>query len=99
MYGTVRLEGEKVLFTHDRHQEAARALIPAVSRSDFLAKIAQKLEKQGPDYVFVVADLLTDALPNGLYDWSPDTVCEICKPGCPFSLENPKLIKSHDEQY
>lgn len=79
MYGAVRLEDGTVLFTHDRHQEAARALIPPNQRSEFLANIARKLEKQGQDYVFVVADLLTDALPTSLHEWSNDVICETCR--------------------
>jgi len=77
VYGIVRLVGSNVTFTHDRHQEAARALIAERDRSKFLAEMARKLEVEGPESIFIMADLLTEAMPIDPQEWSAGEISEL----------------------
>jgi hypothetical protein len=77
LYGVVRLRNGRVTFTHDRHQEAARALIGENERSSFLSHVARKLKVEGSDHLFVTADLLTEAMPVDPLDWSASEISDL----------------------
>lgn len=77
LYGIVRFTGDIVRFTHDRHQEAARALISAKDRSGFLSRMARKLENEGSENIFIVADLVIEAMPIDSQDWSAGEISEL----------------------
>lgn len=77
LFGIVRITEGIVAFSHDRHQEAARGLIAEKERSRFLANMARKLEAEGPDMIFVRADLLADAMPVEDLDWSSSEISNL----------------------
>jgi hypothetical protein len=79
LFGVVRTTNNVVVFTHDRHQEAARALIGKNERSSFLSDIARKLEREGSDHLFVMADLLTEAMPVSPLDWSASEISDLSR--------------------
>jgi hypothetical protein len=76
-YGIVRITEGIVAFAHDRHHEAARALVASNERSRFLAKMARQLESEDPDAIFIRADLMTDAMPVDQHDWKHSEICEL----------------------
>lgn len=91
LFGIVRITEGIVAFTHDRHQEAARGLILEKDRSRFLADMARKLEAEGPDMIFVRADLLADALTVGTLDWSSIEISQLSKLYLPGHRNVPRI--------
>jgi aspartate carbamoyltransferase catalytic subunit len=70
LFGIVRITEGIVAFSHDR-------LIAEKERSRFLANMARKLEAEGPDMIFVRADLLADAMPVEDLDWSSNEISNL----------------------
>jgi hypothetical protein len=95
-YGILKCH-ELVAFAHDRHQAAARSLIPDEGKSRFLASVAHRLAEEGSEYIFVRADLLMEALQlehtvSDAIGWTVDQMCDLCKPSTSVRLFTPLLI-------
>lgn len=88
LFGVTRFINNHMVFTHDRHQEAARALISKNERSSFLSNMARKLEREGSDYLFVMADLLAEAMPVSPVDWPASEICDLSRSPCAFLINS-----------